>query len=298
MRAIVLFAVILAFPSTASARLRVVTTIQDLAALASEVGGGDIDVDSIAKGSQDPHFIEAKPSYMLKVSKADLLLAVGMGMEAGWLPPLLKGARNAKIAKGEKGLLELGPLLEPIEVATEKMTRAEGDVHPEGNPHFWLDPIRLGKAASLVADRLAELDPERKEQYRQRADAFAGRMKAKTEDWRKRIEKSGVKKVVSYHKALSYFCARFGLEAVAFLEPKPGIPPTSSHLIEVIRIMKAQRVPLILVENYFDVSVTKKITGEVPGSRAVSVAVSVGGTDKVKSADDLFEQLVAAVEGK
>ncbi|HEY8279684.1 MAG TPA: metal ABC transporter substrate-binding protein [Bdellovibrionota bacterium] len=285
-------------PLPAFAKINVVTSIPDLAALTREVGGGEVEVESIARGSQDPHFIEAKPSYMLKVSKADLLVLVGLDLEVGWMPSLIQGARNPKVRSGEKGYLELGPELDPLDVPKGKVTRAEGDVHPNGNPHFWLDPLRMGRAAEILAKRLGELDPAHASDFQKRAKDFSEKMKNKVAAWKKRIDKTGVKKVVTYHKTLTYFFDRFGLENPAILEPKPGIPPTSGHIIEVIQLMKQQKIPLILVENYFDASVTKKIIGEVPGSRSAEVAVAVGGSESVKMIDDLYEQLVRAVEGK
>ncbi|MGZ3652213.1 MAG: metal ABC transporter substrate-binding protein [Bdellovibrionota bacterium] len=291
-------ALLFLFPALAQAKLNVVTTITDLATITREVGGDQVNVDSIAKGTQDPHFIEAKPSYMVKVSKADLLIAVGLELEVGWVPSLIQGARNPKVKSGEKGFLEIGPEIEPLEIPTGKISRSEGDVHPDGNPHFYLDPIRLGKTALLIAARLGELDGAHAAEFTKRAAAFNDRMKSKTEAWKKRIEKTGIKKIVTYHKTLTYFFDRFGLTNPAFLEPKPGIPPTSGHIIEVIDIMKTQKVPLILVENYFDVSVTKKITDAVPGSRAASIAVDVEGESGIKTNDDLIEQIVKAIEGK
>lgn len=286
------------FSYGAEAKLNVVTTTSDLGAIAAEVGGEDVSVESIAKGSQDPHFIEAKPSYMVKVSRADLLVSVGLELEIGWLPSLIRGARNPKVKEGEKGFLEVGALLEPLEVHSGKVTRADGDVHPQGNPHVTLDPARNGKIALLLGERLAELDPAHAAGYRARAKALDTRLSEKLKSWKARVEKSGVKKVVSYHKTLSYFFSRFGLENPAILEPKPGIPPTSGHIIEVISLMKQQKISLILVENYFDATVTKKIQSELPGTRAVTVAVSVGGDEKTKTIDDVFENLVKAIEGK
>lgn len=286
------------FPAFAQAKLNVVTTITDLGAIAREVGGDAVSVDSIAKGTQDPHFIEAKPSYMVKVSKADLLVAVGLELEVGWVPSLIQGARNPKVKSGERGYLEIGPSIEPLEVPAGKISRADGDVHPDGNPHFYLDPIRLGKTAKLIAARLGELDPAHAAEFTKRADSFAARMTAKTEAWKKRLAKTGVKKVVTYHKTFTYFFDRFGIENPAILEPKPGIPPTSGHIIDVIELMKQQRVPLILVENFFDASVTKKITNEVPGSRAATVPVDVEGESGINTNDDLIENLVKAIEGK
>ncbi len=290
--------ILLFLPTEANAKLQVIASTTDLAAITREVAGSDADVESIAKGSQDPHFIEAKPSYMVKLSHADLLISIGLELEIGWIPSLVQGARNPKVKSGEKGFLEVGHLVEPLEIPTAKVTRAEGDVHPAGNPHVTLDPIRAGKIAILIADRLAELDPAHAAEFAKRGSAFAEQMKTKTEAWKKRIVNSGVKKIVTYHKTLTYFFDRFGLENPAILEPKPGIPPTSGHIIEVIQLMKQQKVPLVMVENFFDASVTKKITDEVPGSRAVSVAVAVGGAANVNTLDQLYEQLVKAVEGK
>lgn len=286
------------FSIAAQAKMNVVTSTPDLAALAREIGGGEVDVESIARGSQDPHFIEAKPSYMVKLNRADLLVTVGLDLEVGWIPPLLAGARNPRIREGEKGFLALGILLDPLDKPEGKITRAAGDVHPDGNPHFWLDPIRMGKAADLLASRLGELDPQHKADYTKRAEVFRDRMRAKTEEWKKRIIKSGVKKVITYHMTLTYFFDRFGLANPLVLEPKPGIPPTGAHILTVIERMKSEKISLILVENYFDSSVTKKILREVPGSRAHTVAVAVGGDAGVQSIDDLFEQLVKAIEGK
>ena len=163
---------VLAFAGAAEAKLNVVTTIPDLAVVVSEVGGDNVSVQSISKGTQDPHFIEAKPSYMVKVSHADLVVSLGLELEIGWLPPILQGARNPKVMPGTKGYLELGPFVDPIEVPKEKVTRVEGDVHPFGNPHFNLDPIRMGTVAEVIADRLGELDPEHSAAYKENAKKF------------------------------------------------------------------------------------------------------------------------------
>lgn len=284
--------------SFAFAKLHVVTTITDLRAVAEEVGGEHIFVESIAKGTQDPHFIEAKPSYMIKLSRADLLVSVGLDLEVGWLPSLMQGARNPKIAKGQKGFLEVGSLVQPIEVITGKISRAEGDVHPLGNPHVTLDPLRLGQIAVIISDRLGELDPGNASQYQKNAKSLQSRLIKKTEDWQARIGRSGIKRIVSYHKTLSYFFDRFQISNAAILEPKPGLPPTSGHILNVIDLMKNQKISLILVENYFDPTVTNKIMKELPNLRTETVAVAVDGSSQVKIIDDLFEKLVVSIEGK
>ena len=199
---------------------------------------------------------------------------------------------------GNPGYLEIGPSIEPLEVHTGAITRAEGDVHPFGNPHFTLDPIRVGKAALLVAERLGQIDTPHAAIYLVNAEKLKGRMEAKSATWTQRLEKSRIKKIITYHKTLTYFLDRFHIENPAILEPKPGIPPTSGHILEVIQIVRNQSVPLILIENYFDPTVTHRIVEQVPSVRTAIVPVAVGGAPGIKSLDDLYETLVATIEAK
>lgn len=286
------------FAAPAQAELSVLTTTSDLEAIAAEIGGKDARVESLAKGSQDPHFLETKPSYMVKASKVDLLIAIGLGLEQGWLPSIQRGARNPKIQPGQKGFLEVGRSIEALEVPSGKPSRAEGDVHPEGNPHILLDPIRAGEVAVLIGRRLGELDPSHEKDYATRAEALQKRLADQTKVWTTRIQKSGVSKVISFHKTLSYFFDRFRLGNPAILEPLPGVPPTAKHILEVIERAKSEKVPLIMVENFFDSSVAKRVAKDVPGLRVVSVPVSVGGESDVRTIDGLYEKLVRVIEGK
>jgi len=284
--------------SDAFAKLNVIATVTDLRAIVAEVGGEFVSVESIAKGTQDPHYIEAKPSFMLKLNRADLVVAIGLDLEIGWLPSVVRGARNPRINPGQPGFLEVGPLVNPVDVLTGKVTRAEGDVHPFGNPHVTLDPLRAGEIAVKIAERLGQLDPGHASDYAKNAHTLKSRLEAQTKIWKTRIDQSGVKKVVSYHKTLTYFFQRFQIENPAILEPKPGIPPTSGHILEVIQLIRTQRIPLILVENYFDPTVTKKVRDELPAVRSQTVAVAVDGAPGVVKIDDLYEHLVKAIEGK
>jgi zinc/manganese transport system substrate-binding protein len=286
------------FATPSYAKLNVLTTVTDLRAIVSEIGGDQVDVSSIAKGTQDPHYIEAKPSYMIKASKADLIISIGLELEIGYLPSIIQGARNPKITQGSKGYLEVGPLIKALEIPTGKITRAEGDVHPLGNPHILLDPIRTGEIAVKIAQRMGELDPSNAKQFLEKGLALQARLQKKTKDWSKRIKKANVKSVVSYHKTLTYFFDRFNIENSAILEPKPGIPPTASHILEVIGIIKQKKIPLIMIENYFDASTADRIKEEVPGIRIASVPVSVNGTSDINSLDDLYEKLVSVIEGR
>jgi len=284
--------------AAADAKLNVVTTTVDLRSITQEVGGDLLSVESLGKGTQDPHFIEAKPSFMLKMNKADLVISTGMELEIGWLPSILAGARNPKVNMGERGNLEVGPSVEPLEVPTGNISRSDGDVHPAGNPHVTLDPIRAGEIAVIIAKRLGELDPTNAEKFERNAKAMQARLVEKTKSWTDRLKKSGVTKIVTYHKTLTYFLDRFKIENPAILEPKPGIPPTSGHIIDVIKIMKDQKIPLVLVENYFDATVTNKMKQEIPSLRAVSIPVAVEGAQGVNKIDDLYETIVKAIEGK
>lgn len=280
------------------AKLNVLTTTSDLAALAKEVGGDDVSVESIAKGTQDQHFIEAKPSYMVKASKADLVVAIGLELEIGWLPSIVRGARNPKIIPGAPGYFEVGPTVNLLDKPTGEISRTMGDVHPDGNPHVALDPIRMGMMGIELAKKMASLDPAHATGYEARAKAFQKRMEDKTKLWKERIKKSGVKEVVTYHKTLTYFLDRFSIKNEVFLEPKPGIPPTATHLIEVVNLIKTRKIPLVLIENFFDLSAGKRIASEVKGVRVESVAVAVGGAPGITKLDDMYEALVKSLETK
>lgn len=274
------------------AKLSVVTTTTDLAAIVNEIGGDLVSVSSIAKGTQDPHFVEAKPSFMTKVSHTDLVIAVGLDLEIGWLPSIIRGARNPNVNPGTAGYLEVGPQIQPIEIPQGNVTRASGDIHPFGNPHFWLDPIRAAQAGMSIAQRLSQLDATHANDFLEKAKAFSSRMEEKTKDWQKRIERSGIKKIVTYHKTLNYFFDRFQIENSATLEPKPGIPPTSGHILDIIHLIKEQNISHVWVENFFDPTVIKRIKQELPAIHSSIVPVSVDGAPGILTLDDLYESLV------
>ncbi|HVK61284.1 MAG TPA: metal ABC transporter substrate-binding protein [Bdellovibrionales bacterium] len=282
----------------AQAKLKIVTTTADLKALVTEVVQDKADVSSIAKGSQDPHYVEAKPSFMVVVRDADLVVANGLSLEIGWLPSLIRGARNPKVAPGSSGYLDLGSMVETIEKPTGQISRAQGDVHPDGNPHFTLDPIRNADLAGKIAERVSQLDSANKETYQKNAAAFKERMTRRVGGWKKRLEASKVTKVVTYHPTLGYFMSRFGIEVPIFLEDKPGIPPTAQHILNVIETMKRDGIKIILVDNFFDTKIADRVAKDVPGARVVSVGVSVESAPKLKTLDDVTEYLVRAIEGQ
>jgi zinc/manganese transport system substrate-binding protein len=283
-------------PTHASAKLNVVATTPDLGALIREVAKDEVNLDVIAKGTQDPHQIEPKPSYMLKVSKADLVVSNGLALEIGWLPSLIQGARNPKVNNGSTGYLDLGATVDPIEVPKGGVSRAGGDVHPDGNPHFTLDPIRMGKAASVVAERLGELDPSHKEKYLTNAKSYQEVMDKLSLGWQERITKTGIKKVITYHTSLNYFLERYGVKTVGSIEPKPGIPPTVSHILEIISIIKREGIKLVLQENLYDSAYITKLKSQAPNVKVAVIGGSVESLPELRTNADVYEQLVKAFE--
>lgn len=282
-------------PIIAFAKVQVATTTTDLAAITKEVGQNQVEVFAIAKGTQDPHQIEAKPSFMVKLRSTDVVIAQGLELESAWVTPLIQGARNPKLL-AKDGLIELASELDPIEVSKGNVSRAEGDVHPGGNPHFQLDPIRLGKAAVLIANRLGEIAPAQKDFFMKNAENYQRHLMVKTKEWEARIKKTGIREIVTYHKTFSYFCDRFAIQCAIQLEPKPGIPPTASHLLTVIEQMKKQKINLVLIENLYEDSAGPKLKQSIPNLTVERVPVSVEGESEVTTNEKLIERLVKVVE--
>src|SRR5438094_1601839 len=216
-------------PARAEGKLNVIATTEDLAAIAREVGGDHITVDSIAKGYQDPHFVEAKPSFILKLQKADLLILVGRELEIGWLPPLIQQSRNSKVQVGADGYLDASLQARILEIPQGQITRAEGDVHPLGNPHYWLDPENAKIIGREIFDRLARFRPDDRPYFESRLNDVLNRLND--------AEKRGVammaaytgRTMVTYHPSFPNFVERSGLDVEDHVALKPGIPPTPRH---------------------------------------------------------------------
>jgi zinc/manganese transport system substrate-binding protein len=273
----------------AAAGLRVVATTEDLAALAREVGGDKIIVIALAKGYQDPHFVDPKPSFILEVSRADLLIVVGRELEIGWLPPLITSSRNGKIQPGANGYLDASLNVKILEIPTGQITRAMGDVHPAGNPHYWLDPGNGRRIAQAIKDKLSQLDAADRAYFDQRYADFDKRLAAAEKRWDAALAPYKDCKVVTYHRSWPNFMERWGLDVMGYVEPKPGIPPTTSHTVELIDEMKRQGVKLIVVEPYFDRKTPESIANQVGGGIVLDLAPSVGGTKEATDYIQLFE---------
>jgi len=283
------------------ARLKVVTTLQDLASLADAVGGDRIETFALVKGYQDPHFVDAKPSFILKLSHADLLIAAGLELEIGYLPPLLDQSRNAKIHLGSPGYLDASTGCEILNRPTQQVTRAFGDVHPYGNPHFWTDPENGRIIARSIAAKLAELDPSGRDAYTANLAAFEGRLTEKEKEWAAKMAPFAGVKIVTFHDSWPNIARRYGLNIVGHIEPKPGIPPSPTHTLEIINLIMTDKIPLILVEPYFDLK-TPKFIAEKTGATVLSFYPSVGGVPEIKDYFALFDYnidaFVTAMKGK
>jgi zinc/manganese transport system substrate-binding protein len=287
-RKILIAAGLVAGMCPAASKLNVVTTTEDLAAIGREIGGDHIAIDSIAKGYQDSHFVEPKPSFLLKLQKADLLATVGLQLEIGWLPPLITQSGNSKIQVGAKGYFDLSTFCEVLEVPTGVITRAEGDVHPLGNPHYWLDPENGRRIARAFKDKFSEVQPADAAYFDQHLKDFEQRLTEAEKRWDAQMAPYKGRKVVTYHRSFPNFSKRFGLNIVDYVEPKPGIPPTPSHTLELINRMKQESVKLILVEPYFDMKTPNSVAQQVGGT-AIVLLPSVGGEKQVQTYFQLFD---------
>ena len=291
-----LVASMVALPGGAQAKLRVVTSIETLAALAREVGGDRVDVEALSRGYQDPHFVSAKPSLVLTLNRADALLYVGLDLEVGWLPPLVQQSRNGKIQTGQPGNIDCSSAIavEDIPNVPADQLRALGDVHPMGNPHYWIPPDNALAITRMLAKRFTALDPGGGGGFESRTREFAARLQLKRTEWTKRAAALKGQKVVTYHKSWSYVARWLGLDEVGYLEPKPGIPPTANHTAQLIQLMKQQGVKLIILESFYPSSLAN-IIGRETGARVVSLPSDVGATPALHTYADLLDAITAAL---
>jgi len=251
MKAFLFLAAVLFAMTNAQAKLNVVATTPDLGAIAREVGGDKVDVFTMAKPTEDPHFVDAKPSFVVKLNKADALIEGGAELEIGWLSPLLEQSRNTKLSPGKPGRISASQGIKMLEVPTT-LDRSKGDVHAAGNPHYTTDPANAKLVAQNIARAFAALDPKSAGLFQANADKFGQRIDAKVLEWKKTLQPFAGKRVVSYHNSWPYFGQQFGLKFDVFLEPKPGIPPSPAHLSQVISTMKSEGIKLIVCQPHFN----------------------------------------------
>lgn len=289
---IVLFAAAGARP--AGAAIHVVTSLQDFASIAEAIGGDHVEAESLAKGYQDPHFVDAKPSLILKLSRADLVIVAGLELEIGYLPPMLDQSRNPKIHSGAPGYLDVSAGCEILQRPSGQVTRAMGDVHPYGNPHYWTDPDNGRVIARAIAARLGELDPANKPAYASGLAAFEAKLTEKDRQWRARLAPFAGTSIVTFHDSWPNFAKHFQLTIAGQVEPKPGIPPTPTHTLEIINLIMSAKIRAIMVEPYFDMKAPQFIATKT-GATLVVAYPSVGGLPEITDYFALFDRNVEAL---
>ena len=277
--------------STLHAKLNVVATLPDYGAVAAEIGGDKVEVTVMAKPTEDPHFVDARPSFVVKLKNADVLIEGGAELEIGWLPPLLQGARNAKIGTGAPGRVVVSAGLHLMNVPAN-VTRAAGDVHALGNPHFMIDPIIAKVVAQNIANAYARVDAANAETYQANYKKFETTINAKLQEWGKVMLPFKGQSVVAYHDSWVYFAHRFGLNIEIFLEPKPGIPPSPSHLAEVIGKMKSEKVKAIIVEPHHNRKIAEKVATST-GAKIVDAAQFPGALPNTETYVALMDVVVS-----
>lgn len=295
MKSIVLTLLALTLPLTASAKLKVVATTPDLAAIAREVGGDLLDVSNIVRPDQEPHSLEPKPSYSVLLNQADLLIEVGLELESGWLPVLLTQSRNPKIQAGRPSHLTAAEGIRILEIPTGPIDRSMGDVHPDGNPHYTLDPRNGLIIAKTIQQRLSELDPANAGTYASRREAFAGRLESRIKAWEKDLAPFKGKRIVSFHKDFSYFNDWSGLVLADVIEPRPGIPPSPAHILSLVEKIQKENIPLIVTENFCDPKPGQELSRRT-GVKNLRLPAAVGGDGTKATYEDLFETIVTRLK--
>jgi zinc/manganese transport system substrate-binding protein len=297
MRSLVLIAVwmLSSLPTLARADLKIVATTSDLASVANALAAGHASVVALALPTQDPHFVDARPHLALDLARADLLIAVGLELEVGWLPTLQLGARNPKILRGGSGYLECAQLIDALDVPRAAVDRSMGDIHAGGNPHFMYDPRRVAKVAAGIAARMGELDPANRSAYQAALQQFSKKLEAARLQWESALAPLRGQKIVTYHRSLSYFADWLGVNVLGQIEPKPGIPPSPHDIAAVLTLIKTQHARLILQEQWYPGNVSEALA-ERAGVKLVRIA---GGPDfnHGKNYFDFMQAVVTAIKG-
>jgi len=279
-------------------KIKVVTTLTDLRSITDEIGGEKVDVFSIATGFQNPHFVDPKPSYIIKLSRADMFVTVGLDLEIGWSVPLLQNSRNGKIQKGRIGYVDASANI-PLMQVPKKISRVGGDIHIYGNPHYWLDPVRGKLIAQNIYQGLVRVSPENENYFKKNLENFQQKIDVKMKEWKSKMSKYEGAKIIAYHNQWCYFENQFGLKIVDFLEPKPGIPPSPSQLVKVINQVKENDIKVIIISPYFT-NKSAKVVARETGVEVVVFATSVEANTEVNNYFDLFDynikKLIEALE--
>ncbi|OJT20310.1 ABC transporter substrate-binding protein [Archangium sp. Cb G35] len=284
----------------ARADLKVVTTLPDLAAITKAVGGEHVQVTSLSLPTQDPHFVDARPSQTLEVNRADLLIAIGLELEVGWLPTFQNGARNTRILTGSPGYLEAAQFVRTLEVPTTRVDRSQGDIHAGGNPHFLYDPRAALQVARGITDRMASLDQKNAAAYRANLEKFTAELEKARAGWEQRL--AGLKgvPVVAFHRTTAYLSNWLGFDTIAYLEPKPGIPPNPAHMAQVVIQARQRKARFILQENYYPTTNSKPVASKIPAPLILFTSGTDfrGGQTYIQHLEDLVTKLENGLKGQ
>lgn len=276
------------------AKVKVVCTIPTLSSIVKEIGGNEVDVVTLASGDRDPHYVEPRPSLVVNLRDADLLVKVGMDLDM-WVDALVDASRNTKIMWGSPGYVDCSVGIEKLEVPKGRVSMKEGEIHVYGNPHYWLNPENGGIIAkNILAGLLRVAPPDEHKFFKERAENFLSRLRDKTKEWKSALAPFRGTKFVSYHRTFSYFAKYFSLDYFGTLEPKPGIPPSTAHIAQLIRNMKEENVPLILLETYYPRKFADMVAKET-GAKVVVVPSSVGAMKGVNDYFSLFDTIVSTI---
>ena len=280
----------------AHADLKVATSLTDLASVAQFVGGKHVTAQSLCRGYEDPHFVPAKPSLMKAIQNDDVFVSTGLELDGGWLPLVLPGSRNPRIQQGTKGFVDASEGVDVLEKPVGTVNRAEGDIHPLGNPHYYADPKNLEVVANHLAEVFSRLDPANAADYAANAKAFDNKMDASLAKWEEQMAPYKGASVVSYHKNFDYFVDRFALKLFGTVEPKPGIPPSPRHITELAGAMKQAGVRAVLYQPYYIADAANEVAKRA-GGVAVEIATEAGGLPGTGDVFSKFDVLVASVAG-
>jgi ABC-type Zn uptake system ZnuABC Zn-binding protein ZnuA len=285
----ILFIILILIGTSAvnATKINVVTTTADLKSITELIGKDKVDVSSIATGYQNPHFVDPKPSYIIKLSKADMFVTVGLDLETGWSPQLLLSSRNQRIQKGSNGYVDASVGVTLLQVPSN-INRGEGDIHIYGNPHYWLDPVNGKQIAKNICEGLEKISPENKDFFEANLSAFYAKIDLKLKEWALKMAPYKGAKIIAYHNEWVYFEQRFGLIIVDFMEPKPGIPPTPSQLVKIISEVKSNNIKIIISSPYFTTSSSDVVSSQT-SAKTIILGTSVGAFDNIKDYFDLFD---------
>jgi ABC-type Zn uptake system ZnuABC Zn-binding protein ZnuA len=290
------FGLLVLAAAPAMADLKVATSLTDLANVAQYVGGKHVQAQSLCRGFEDPHFVPAKPSLMKAIQHADVFISTGLELDAGWLPLVLPGSRNPKIQHGAKGFVDASQGVEVLEKPSGTVSRAAGDVHPFGNPHYYADPKNLEVVADHLAQVFSDLDPANAADYAANAKAFDAKMETSLAKWQKQMEPYKGIPIVTYHPNFVYFADRFGLKLFGTVEPKPGIPPSPHYVNDLAESMKKAGVKVVLYQPYYNADACNQVAKRA-GGVAVEIATEAGGVPGTDDVFSKFDTLVSSVAG-